>query len=95
MEMAFRTQLTTINLDISAVFGDHADGFDVDKVQAGYVAALMERAHEMYPGTDSVIVHANGDVTVDVADAERARGIDWKEVDAEVDITPILAGAER
>jgi hypothetical protein len=83
------TQITDISalLDLTAVYGDHADDFDTDAVQDEYVAALQDAAAEFAP---SITVHANGMVFADVAETDAAREIDWDELADGIDLSAIM-----
>lgn len=71
-------------LDLTAAYGDLADDYDRDAVEADFLTAIQERAPE------GVTLFANGEVHATLDAAGRAREIDWAELVDGIDVAAIL-----
>lgn len=79
------TQITTVDLDISALAGEFADEFDWPAIRRAYAEALAAAS-----GVPTLVIATNGDVYVDVEHADAARAVDWRELDERIDGEAIL-----
>ena len=91
------TQLTDISniLHIDDVYDDYADDYDGDAIQGVYVNALQASARDA-SGSNSITVHANGMVFIDIDDvyADQARDLDWRALVDGIDLWSVIEANE-
>lgn len=72
-------------LDLTAYAGDFIDDYDMDAVNADYLAAVNDEIL-----LDGVVVCGNGDVIAPVDSADDARSIDWEMVTGHIKVQAIF-----
>jgi len=79
------TQIGTFDYTIPAEFyGDYAGDFDTDAINA----EILTKLNAMLP--DGIYIAADGSIYAEVALADVARGINWRELLDRIDVDTIM-----